>query len=243
MKKLVVAALALALPAMPALAADVMIAVPPAPAPVALAPAVLAPWSGPYIGLHVGYGMGTERDDLDSLFTEVNRGGDTFALRGLIAGAHAGWNVQTGSLVFGVEGDFDWARLQGSAEVGYDFDFYVGTLSFRSDLQGSVRGRVGFVLDGGSLLYATAGIAFARGTLTQDMELKGPVSGSATNWHTGFTIGGGVEHRFTDTLSARLELRHTRFGTEEYAFELPLEGPVNVNFSQTTLTAGITLHF
>jgi outer membrane immunogenic protein len=74
-------------------------------APARKAPVEAAPfsWTGFYVGANGGYGWGTS-----SWFDPTTGAGtDNFKLHGFMAGGTAGYNLQIGAWVWGVEGDFD----------------------------------------------------------------------------------------------------------------------------------------
>ena len=85
---------------------------PPAQAPAAYVPVVtpVYNWSGIYIGINGGYGFGST-DWSPSGFT----GPGTFNTNGGLVGGTAGFNFQSGSVVFGIEGDWDWAGIKGTS--------------------------------------------------------------------------------------------------------------------------------
>jgi outer membrane immunogenic protein len=104
---------------------------PPAPAP-------LFSWTGFYLGAHGGYGWTTSQG-LDA--------------NGGFAGGQVGYNFQTGSFVFGVEGDGAWANISQGVN-GIAFGVPVSA-TFKDDALASVRGRLG-VTYGNVLFYGTA---------------------------------------------------------------------------------------
>ena len=61
-------------------------------------------WSGLYIGINGGGGLGRSNWD--------TAGG--FNLSGGVVGGTIGYNYQVSRVVFGVEGDVDWSGIQGS---------------------------------------------------------------------------------------------------------------------------------
>lgn len=68
--------------------------------PVYKSPAFVAPvftWTGFYVGVNAGYGFGNS--DWDP--------GPSFNTKGALVGGTLGYNLQTGSYVWGIEGDFD----------------------------------------------------------------------------------------------------------------------------------------
>ena len=109
MKRLTLAAVALAALAGPALAADpVTMDAPPIPAQAPQAP--IFTWTGPYIGVFGGYGLGHSSaandptagngDAFDEGNAAVTLGLDP---RGLLGGVTLGYNQQAGTFVIGAE--------------------------------------------------------------------------------------------------------------------------------------------
>jgi len=180
----VVSAAAL-LVAVPAVAADL-----PAyePAPAAVAPVPSFTWTGPYIGAQVGYGWG------DSKIGGV-RGIDP---KGWLVGGYAGYNVDLGGFIAGVETDFNWS----------DQDDRRRGVKNEVNWAGATRGRVGAAFDR-FLVYGAAGIAYA------DREISGggfKRSKTAVGW----TVGGGVETAITENVVARGEYRYTDYGSDRF---------------------------
>ena len=113
MKRMLLAGALSLFAATPAAFAADLPAGPPAQAPAAYVP-VVAPvynWSGIYIGINGGYGFGST-DWSPSGFT----GPGTFNTNGGLVGGTAGFNFQSGSVVYGIEGDWDWAGIKGNFE-------------------------------------------------------------------------------------------------------------------------------
>src|SRR6478752_2007136 len=94
----------------PVIAADLPPAPPPPRAPAAYVPAPpVYSWSGIYIGINGGYGFG----QVNWLNPNTATSGNFNANGGFIGGT-LGANFQASALVFGVEGDVDWSRINGS---------------------------------------------------------------------------------------------------------------------------------
>jgi outer membrane immunogenic protein len=167
-------------------------------------------WSGVYVGIHTGAGW--------SRIATVNGAND---LNGWLLGAHAGVNAQSGDLVYGLEGDlgYRWNRTNLAAPGWRAWTTW----------EGSLRGRLGFALDR-TLLYGTGGVAFTS------LHFDGPL-GPANRSYTGWTIGAGVEHAFTDNWSARLEYRYTDFGSRTYP------NGVAVRLSDHAMRVGVSYKF
>ena len=131
-------------------------------------------WAGPYLGANLGYGWGS----VDNNPTQPS---------GLVGGAQAGYNWQSGAMVFGLEGD-----LQASAA-----DDTFAPWKFSNPWFGTVRGRVGYAF-GNVLLYGTGGLAFG--------ELRGETFGlSESHTNAGWTVGVGAEFGFAPHWTAKVE--------------------------------------
>jgi outer membrane immunogenic protein len=208
---------------------------------VAEAPPTGFTWQGPYIGAHAGFGWGTEHDDQSRFFPTGPGPGDRYNLDGFIGGVHAGYNWQLGSLVYGLEADLDASNIKGG--TNFDYGGYSGRLSFRNDIQGSARLRVGYALDR-TLIYGTGGVAFAHGELTERPDGGGGIYRDDRT-HVGWTIGSGVEYAFTDNWIGRLEGRYTSFGNRGYNMSDP--GFSNyiykVKFDQAVVNVGLSYKF
>ena len=170
-----------------AFGADAVSQVPAAPVAVETMPAFS--WSGPYVGVHGGYGWGKG----DATAADGNSS-DNFD--GGRIGGFAGYNWQlSNGFVAGVEGDVNYDWNENSYTGGFDMD---------TGFSGSVRGRVGFAMDR-ALVYA------AGGWTATNVSLDGPVSDD--EMLNGWTVGAGVDFAFTDSMFGRLEYRFNDYGS------------------------------
>ncbi|WP_315832617.1 outer membrane protein [Bradyrhizobium prioriisuperbiae] len=219
MKKLLLASVALIALASSASAAD-LAARPYTKAPVApISPAYN--WSGFYIGAMGGYGWSSD----------VTTNGVTVSssdLKGGFAGGTIGYNWQfSPSWVFGLEADAAWADLSAS-------DTVLGiTLEDKIRSMGSVTGRLGYAA-GPALLYVKGGWAWANNRVS--------VSGfgqsvSDSQFHSGWTVGAGLEYMFAPSWSAKAEYMYADYGKETYFNALDLGTSVH------TIKGGINYHF
>jgi outer membrane immunogenic protein len=209
MKKLLLGTVAVAAVMVgPAVAADMR-------APVTKAPPAVAPaysWTGCYIGIQGGGAWQSVDNSFSASgappFTpEADQDGS-----GGVVGGHLGCNLQTGHWVWGIEGDGEWASIKGDdAGVGGDIN------EFRTQWMASVRGRLGVSVHR-TLFYATGGVAF----LGAESNVLNPTTESASGTLTGWTVGAGIEHAFTQYFTARVEYRYADFGTKN--FVLPING-------------------
>lgn len=214
MIRMLVAILGASMSAGTSYAAD--ITQPPEPAPAIEAVPTFV-WTGGYVGLHGGGGW---------LNSDLSIPGDSVSrdLNGGIFGAFAGYNHQMGDWVIGIEGDVSYNWNDKTFTV-FGTSTEVGT-----DVSGSVRGRVGYSFNERALLYATGGWAVTRGFVD--------VAGAPKEEETfnGWTIGGGVDYAFTDSMFGRAEYRYNDFGDKDI-------GGINVDLDQHQFTVGVGLKF
>jgi outer membrane immunogenic protein len=206
MKRIVLAA-SVAMIAGSAYAADLAVK-----APVYKAPVIVSTfsWTGFYVGVNGGYAAG------DTEWTYLSNGADaSHHTNGGFAGGTAGYNWQfpATNWVIGVEGDFDWADINGSTACP---NTNYSCQSKLSDFA-TLRGRFGYAIDQ-FLVYGTGGAAWGRDNI-QTTYLPGgaiPPSGTATNGatgtRTGWAAGGGVEYKVWGPLSAKAEYLHYDLG-------------------------------
>lgn len=176
-----------------AFAADAVMEQPPAPPAAPMEAAPVATWAGPYAGISLGYGFnGETSDDFVGIDTDSD---------GFIGGGFAGWQGQSGSFVYGVEGDVNYNGMDGEAPAGTAVDH---------GLDGSLRARLGFAATDNLLIYGTGGGA------AENLEVTNAVGTSEENMMLGYTVGAGVDAKLTDNVFGRLEYRYTDYGSEQF---------------------------
>src|SRR3954453_20896464 len=95
-------------------------------------------WTGFYAGINGGYMWGK------SNFTGAGGAGiGSTTPKGWLAGGTGGYNWQTGAWVFGVEGDYDWADMNGTDTTAV----CGGTCNVKNTWLATARGRVGYAFD------------------------------------------------------------------------------------------------
>jgi outer membrane immunogenic protein len=144
-------------------------------------------WAGPYLGANLGYQWGATTNNPTKP-------------RGIMGGAQAGYNWQTGQFVFGAEAD-----LQLSAA-----DDMFAPWKFSNPWFGTLRGRIGFAMNN-ILFYGTLGIAL--GTVRLDAGTL-----EQSRMHTGWAAGLGMEVGLTEHWSARAEYLYVDLSDRNYAF-------------------------
>lgn len=197
------------------------------PRPSYKAPAYVAPaganWTGFYLGINGGYGFGTS--DWDDPAVSVDPSG-------ALVGATLGYNWQTGSWVWGLEGDIDWADLKGDTTCG------AGICETKADWLGTARFRLGYAGWNNWLPYITAGGAFAG--LKADNSLSGT---TASKTQIGWTAGLGLEYAFRSNWSAKIEYLYADLGSFDCSTSCSLITPDNVTFKANIVRAGINYRF
>jgi outer membrane immunogenic protein len=181
-------------------------------------------WTGAYVGANAGYMWG------DTEFT--NAAGATFntSPNGWLAGGTLGYNWQTGALVFGVEGDFNWVDLNGT-----DASVVCGTsCHIKNNWLSTVRGRLGYAFDRW-LPYVTGGGAFGRVNF-------GNASGTVDETKAGWTAGVGVEYAFLGNWTTKLEYLHVDLGTATCDLSI-CTSTINAKYTADIVRAGINYKF
>jgi outer membrane immunogenic protein len=189
-------------------------------------------WTGLYVGVNAGYSWGRAAANLDvsSVDGPIGSASRSIDVNGWLGGGHVGYNWQSQRWVYGLEADFQW-----TGEVG-DISACVGpacaTASYKFDWFGTVRGRLGYLVDPRSLVYVTGGLAY--GHLTADFS--GPtLSISDSEARAGWVVGGGIERAFGRNWMLRAEYLYMDLGTmrTELASTPP---PGAAAFNQPTAT-------
>ena len=197
------------------------------------APAMIQPipynWTGFYVGINAGGGWG--RTDWTYVVSGNTASHNT---SGGLIGATLGYNHQIQNWVLGVEGDWDWARINGSTACpnpAFSCESRIKSL-------GTVRARVGTVW-GNALIYATGGWAWANLTIQTNSTATGTI-GTSTN-ASGWTLGGGVEYSFMPNWSAKLEYLYLGLGTNRYTVDAALQ--VDARERVNIVRAGLNYKF
>ena len=183
-------------------------------------------WTGFYGGINAGYGWGTSNWELSPGGTAV-----TNSPRGFLVGGTLGYNYQSGSIVWGVEGDIGYSTVKGSVDCGLGL-----TCETANRWLGTARGRLGYAFDR-LLPYVTGGAAFGDIRATVD---PGAVA-TATKTRIGWTAGGGLEYAFLGNWTAKIEYLYVDLGSFDTGFTAPV--PLNVSFKEHLVRAGLNYKF
>jgi len=202
------------------------------PPPAYKAPAVIAPadpFSGFYIGAHVGWGVNDGGGQAISAVPLSGVGVTT--PQGIVGGIHAGYGQRFNSLLYlGLEGDVDVSAVNAG---GNGFI----TATSKNDWMASIRGRAGIIPVGHALFYATGGWAWSGGQFSLS-DPSGTNSVSPTM--SGFVWGGGLEIPLSGNWLARVEYLRYDFGNAT------VNGPIatfSVNDRVEVVRGGLSYKF
>lgn len=146
-------------------------------------------WQGLYAGVHAGFGRATT-SWTSNFFVDSGE----FSGSGTLIGITAGYNWQSGRLVFGVEGDLSSSTMRPISEAGC-------LLDCRTELSqlATLRGRLGYLFTPDLLVYGTAG--FSTGKFRHGVFSFTTGAGS----NTGLVYGGGIEKVIHQRWTAKAE--------------------------------------
>jgi opacity protein-like surface antigen len=220
-------------------------------------------WRGFYFGVNAGYGWGATDVGVAGLSPlgdfhldfEVPIGFH-YDTGGFVGGVQAGYNVQMGRWVLGVEADIDYARISGTESITLiDLGVFNTTAEQRVSWLGTVRGRAGILPMPSLLLYGTAGLAYGetrlRGGVVQFGAPCGIAEcsfGSASGVSTGWTAGAGFEYALDRRTSIKGEYLFVDLGDKSVNVTAPLGFPpanyrITSDFDFHLLRAGLNFKF
>ena len=185
---------------------------------VALPAAAAQTWAGAYVGLNLGVGMSNSAWTVlgsAALFADAAVG-NSFSERGAgpLGGIQAGYNFQSGPLVFGIEALANGGMVRGQQISGFGAADDVLEVDVRAVL--AATGRVGYAWDN-SLAYVKGGVAAAL-IHASAKDTGAPVTGSGSdnNWRIGPSIGVGFEYAVNRTVSVALEYNYIHLSEADY---------------------------
>ncbi len=209
MKKVLLAASAIVAFASTASAADMR-----APVYKAMAPVSAYNWTGFYLGVNAGLGVG-EHSTILNVPTAPLGTSVTGVPIGGIGGVQAGYNWQFGNWVLGVEADI---QASGQSEQHCLFQCVSPLLAANVEQNlswfGTVRGRFGYTIGNGILAYYTGGFAYGNAETTI-AEVSGGVPGTFnfSDTKTGWTLGSGVEAALGGNWTGKIEYLYVDLGS------------------------------
>jgi len=237
MKKYLLATALVGLGSAPTFAADL------AARPYTKAPALVAvyDWTGFYIGVNAGVGLGRDRLQHDWL-----NNGSPYSIytspQGGFGGAQIGYNWQTGSvlgpIVFGVEADIQGGGLSDN-RTNLSLAGITTTYGQKLDWFGTARGRIG-IANGPVLSYVTAGYAFGNVKTNAAESVGGLTTTFATDrTQSGWVVGSGVEAALGGNWTGKIEYLYLNLGNKTDVSTLFFATPINTEIRENIFRVGL----
>jgi outer membrane immunogenic protein len=202
-------------------------------------------WTGPYVGLTLGYGGAGGKHKIDTNDPNgslVDPSGESQSVlypnqlpgrrKGIEGGGEIGFNVQHGPFVMGAEADFSGLDSRGggasygafsdASKAPYpDYTSY-NRASTSVDWLSTGRGRLGYAV-GRNLIYVDGGVAFGQVDSNASFAINNTgnpppdyLSGYRNVVKAGYTVGGGLEHAVTPHISVKAEYLYYDLGSVNY---------------------------
>ena len=196
-------------------------------------------WTGFYAGASGGYSFGAV--EAGSIENESKKGVDASVAAafgdadpsGFEASVFIGYRMQSGGLVYGLEGGISGGSVEGSGTSDFS-----ETSSIMFEESYYLRGILGTEYQG-ALVYGSLGLVSTSVT-TEETDFNTRTEGDIT----GLTIGVGYERMLTETWGIRAEINHTIY-EDDYAIRLspPTDEFTPADFSNTSVQLGVTYRF
>ena len=186
-------------------------------------------WTGPYVGVNLGYGGGDFKYDASGATDAAGTNPVADRLRqsssGVIGGGQIGYNHELANgIVLGVETDLaasDIGAKISFSSIDSQGNTAAGDVRSKIDYLGTVRGRVGKAMfDGRFVPYVTGGFAYGGVKSSAAYACSGCVAtgfSTPTDIQTGWTAGAGAEYALTRHLSMKAEYLYTDLGRDTVA--------------------------
>src|SRR5580693_7166805 len=147
-------------------------------------PVYIPTWTGCYIGGHAGYGMANSTSQYSAIEQiELGLSGEyneSYNNKGFVGGGQVGCQYQTGTFLWGLEGD--WSSFSNSSSYNHAGSFseieeeFTASASINQSLSysslWSVRGRFGIIASDVFHFYGTAGIGGAKANYTSSASFN-----------------------------------------------------------------------
>jgi outer membrane immunogenic protein len=195
--------------------------------PVAPAYPALKPvfgWNGPYVGVNLGVHTGQYTLSSTTTPGPIILPGNALAIdaatprsvqpQGVMGGIQAGYNWQSGNVVYGLEGDINGLGGSWQRRLVNPLGNFI-TNSVKSVGLATARARLGWVRNR-ALLYVTGGYAGGVIDATDTFGAVGGtlvVSSNPRSQVSGWTVGAGIEYALLNAWSVKLEYLYVDLGT------------------------------
>ncbi|MGC4252052.1 MAG: porin family protein [Sphingobium sp.] len=186
----------------------------------ALAQDVAPTFTGPRVEAILGYDHVGAGSDVDN-----DNGRDDQSIDGLLYGVGAGYDVNLGSAVVGVEGEFTNSTAKSSRHDFTD-DFGFGRVKQGRDFY--IGARAGILADPATLVYVKGGYTNSKlKVLAGDTNQATDTAFKLDGWR----IGAGVERAINTNTFAKVEYRYSNYDKGHIRFA---DGATTSNFDVDT---------
>lgn len=187
-------------------------------------------WTGPYAGVHVGYGWA----DVDHRQTNGGMpvGPYSYDAEGLLAGVTVGYNHQMQQLVLGIEAEGGYMDITGTGRIPSSTPPNYQALDVDGGFYGLIAGRIGFAFDR-TLVYGKGGWAYMDGDAGQKTTKPGYITHRSEAFQ-GFVYGAGVEHALTERMSIKFEWLRFDFDSVTGDQQSVTDAPIGFRYTNKT---------
>jgi len=190
-------------------------------------------WTGPYVGLNAGGSFSNDGEAktvgtpaFRTLIPTLAPAKLKTDSSGFIGGAQVGYNVRSGSIVYGVEAVINYLGSKKSDSFTSTATVLGTTLTTSAaqkiDYLGTLRLRAGVLATDRLLVYATGGLAFGGVKDSASVSANAAPStlfwrGSSSSTRSGYALGGGVEYSLNERTSLKGEYLYYDLGSKSTA--------------------------
>lgn len=203
-------------------------------------------YSGPYVGLHMGYANGDFKG-ADS-FMGFNGGTYSYNLSKYLWGGMAGYNkVFDNNMLLGIEADYEQRNADSSGRILDPLLNDSGSVQTKIQNSSSLRVRLGKIFNQDkTLVYFTAG--YGAVDIKSNFALTGLPAFSKSEWKSGYTAGLGFEHFMSDKISIKTDYRYSYYGkmdVDPSSVDLALIGTLERTKyeNENSVRVGLMYHF
>lgn len=192
-------------------------------------------FTGPRVEAIVGYDVAKAGSSVDN---DVNEDDDE-SVDGLLYGIGAGYDVDVGGVVLGVEGEYTDSTGKTDFNDDGDFEgFGLGNVKTGRDLY--VGARAGIRAAPSTLVYVKGGYTNAEfDVLASDGETELETEFDTDGWR----LGAGVEQAIGSNTFGKLEYRYSKYGNAEVDFDGGESDDFDVDLDRHQIVASFGVRF
>ena len=205
----------------------------------------ISQYSGPYVGLHIGYAQGDFKGD--DTFSGINISSYSYNLSKYLWGGLVGYNkVFDNHVLVGIEADYEQRNADSTGPMTDVSLSNIGTVQTKIQNAYSLRVRFGKIFnDDKTLAYLTAG--YGAVDINSNFAITGLAAFSKSEWKDGYTAGFGFEHFVSEAISIKTDYRYSQYGKMEASAMDPSSLVVSSELTkyenENSLRVGLMYHF